>query len=260
MFYRENLATLHTTQSVHFRISLNHITNATSCFTTDLSDMIAVFLTGSTKAKCIQSFCRISLNHRRNATACFRSWTYFFPLRDSTDSRKIGFDIETFCQSRKSLRDRLQICRLLGHGDAQLMNWGLGPLWTLQKWLFDGGMNTGGVARWFLFKPKIPIWVNFGEVWNGKCLYILWPFGIFYRHLGYFMTIWYILCSFGTFFPVLVSCTDENLATLMNTFFLRCQAYLVYLLCALSGSKLKVSLPTTTLIRYSMHCPSWKSS
>jgi hypothetical protein len=28
------------------------------------------------------------------------------------------------------------------------------------------------------------------------------------------MTIWYNLCSFGTFFPVLVSCTKKNLATL----------------------------------------------
>jgi hypothetical protein len=27
------------------------------------------------------------------------------------------------------------------------------------------------------------------------------------------MTIWYILCSFGTCFPVLVSCTKKNLAT-----------------------------------------------
>jgi hypothetical protein len=27
-----------------------------------------------------------------------------------------------------------------------------------------------------------------------------WSFGIFYRHLGFFMTIWYSLCSFGTFF------------------------------------------------------------
>jgi hypothetical protein len=28
------------------------------------------------------------------------------------------------------------------------------------------------------------------------------------------MTIWYILCSF---FPVLISCTKKNLATLFNT-------------------------------------------
>jgi hypothetical protein len=30
------------------------------------------------------------------------------------------------------------------------------------------------------------------------------------------MTIWYILCSFGPFFPVLVSCTKKNLATLYS--------------------------------------------
>jgi hypothetical protein len=39
------------------------------------------------------------------------------------------------------------------------------------------------VARWFIFKPKIPIWVNFGGPWNGKCWYILGPYGIFYSHL-----------------------------------------------------------------------------
>jgi hypothetical protein len=37
---------------------------------------------------------------------------------------------------------------------------------------------------------------------------------VFDGHLGYFMTLWYILCSFGKFFPVLVPCTKKNLATL----------------------------------------------
>jgi hypothetical protein len=32
---------------------------------------------------------------------------------------------------------------------------------------------TSRVARWFIFKPKIPFWVNFGGSWNGKCWYIL---------------------------------------------------------------------------------------
>jgi hypothetical protein len=73
------------------------------------------------------------------------------------------------------------------------------------------------VARWFVFKPEIQIWVNFRGPWIGKNGYILWPFGIFYGHLGYFMTIWYILCSFGTFVPVLVSWTNKNLATLLCT-------------------------------------------
>jgi hypothetical protein len=46
---------------------------------------------------------------------------------------------------------------------------------------------------------------------------MLWPFGIFYRDLGYFMTIGYILYSLGTFFPVLESCTKKTLATLLRT-------------------------------------------
>jgi hypothetical protein len=52
-----------------------------------------------------------------------------------------------------------------------------------------------GVARWFVFKPKIPIRLETVDIF-------LWPVGIFYAHLGYFMTVWYILCSFGSFFPV----------------------------------------------------------
>jgi hypothetical protein len=56
------------------------------------------------------------------------------------------------------------------------------------------------VARWHIFKPKISFWVNFGGPCNGRCWYILWPFGIFYvllfgifgGHMEYFMVIWYI--------------------------------------------------------------------
>jgi hypothetical protein len=46
--------------------------------------------------------------------------------------------------------------------------------------------------------------------------YILWPFGIFYGHLVYFMAIWYWyhFPSLGIFFTPLVSCTKKNLATL----------------------------------------------
>jgi hypothetical protein len=45
--------------------------------------------------------------------------------------------------------------------------------------------------------------------------------GIFYGHLVYsasiwyiFVAIWYILWSFGVFIPILVCCTEKNLATL----------------------------------------------
>jgi hypothetical protein len=35
------------------------------------------------------------------------------------------------------------------------------------------------------------------------------------------MTIWHIVCSFGTFFPLFVSCTKKNLATLARFCFKR---------------------------------------
>jgi hypothetical protein len=48
------------------------------------------------------------------------------------------------------------------------------------------------VARWFVFKPKIQIWV----ILEGCRLENVY---IFYCHLEYFMEIWGILCPFGTF-------------------------------------------------------------
>jgi hypothetical protein len=63
------------------------------------------------------------------------------------------------------------------------------------------------------------IWVNFEGPCNGKCRHNLRPFGPFCRKLVYFVAIWSILQKFGIFcghlvdyFPVLVCCTDKNLA------------------------------------------------
>jgi hypothetical protein len=42
------------------------------------------------------------------------------------------------------------------------------------------------IDRWFIFKPQIPIWVNFGGPNIGKCF-------ISYGHLEYFIDIWDIL-------------------------------------------------------------------
>jgi hypothetical protein len=39
------------------------------------------------------------------------------------------------------------------------------------------------VARWYIFKPKVQIWVNFGGPWNGKGWYILWSIVVYYSHL-----------------------------------------------------------------------------
>jgi hypothetical protein len=63
------------------------------------------------------------------------------------------------------------------------------------------------VARWYIFKQKILIWVHYGGSWNGKGWYILWQFGTFYGHLV-------IKRQIGIFPPVLVYLVKKNLATL----------------------------------------------
>jgi hypothetical protein len=84
------------------------------------------------------------------------------------------------------------------------------------------------VARWHIFTPNFPIEENFGGCCNGRCWYILQPFGLFYGYLVYFVAIWlyfvafglnfvairYILCLFGIFYTILVCCTKKYLATL----------------------------------------------
>jgi hypothetical protein len=56
---------------------------------------------------------------------------------------------------------------------------------------FRGGVRVR-VARWFVFKPKIP---NLGKFWRALEWYML--VCIFYDHLEYFMAIWYNLWPFG---------------------------------------------------------------
>jgi hypothetical protein len=65
------------------------------------------------------------------------------------------------------------------------------------------------VARWFIFKSKIQIWVYFGGPCNVKCCY-------FYDRLVYFTAICYNLCPFGivcghlVYFPILVCLNQEK--------------------------------------------------
>jgi hypothetical protein len=82
------------------------------------------------------------------------------------------------------------------------------------------------MAIWYILWPFGIFYghlVYFMAIW-----YILWPLGIFYGHLVYFMAIWYILWPFGIFYghwvyfrviwkkiPGLVRCTKENMATLV---------------------------------------------
>jgi hypothetical protein len=93
-------------------------------------------------------------------------------------------------------------------------------LWLQRCSVISRTGKEAWVARWFVFEPKIQIWVNFGGCCDVRCWYYLWPFSQCYGHLVYFMpicnilrilvyfkVIWYIL-------PVLVICRKNNLATL----------------------------------------------
>jgi hypothetical protein len=63
-------------------------------------------------------------------------------------------------------------------------------------------MLSSRVAIWFIFRPKISNWVQFGGPLENVV--------IFYDHLEYFVFIWYIS-------PVLVWRTKKNLATLLSS-------------------------------------------
>jgi hypothetical protein len=55
----------------------------------------------------------------------------------------------------------------------------------------------GRVARWYIFKPNIPIGVNFVGSFNVRFWYILWP-------LGYLTAFRHCLWPFGEFYGHLV--------------------------------------------------------
>jgi hypothetical protein len=106
------------------------------------------------------------------------------------------------------------------------------------------------IARWYIFKPKIPIWANFWWSFNGtsilwpfdlffsylvylfycKIWYKLWSFGINCGHLVYFLVIWYVFWSFTitsgqlVYFSALVHCIKKDLPSIPKI----CQTYLAY--------------------------------
>jgi hypothetical protein len=88
--------------------------------------------------------------------------------------------------------------------------------WALTFCFWIGKSSQPQGCQMVCFHTKNSNLGKFSWALNWKNGYILWPFGICYGHLGYFMTIRYSLCSFGTFFPVSVSWTNKNLATLLH--------------------------------------------
>jgi hypothetical protein len=95
----------------------------------------------------------------------------------------------------------LQSGQKVGRGDPKILHTYVGRRNQLSMYilaeLFSLQRLWSRLARWYIFKPKIPIWEK--TLWN---------------MLVNVMAIWYILWSFWYIFPVLVRCTKKNLATL----------------------------------------------
>jgi hypothetical protein len=63
------------------------------------------------------------------------------------------------------------------------------------------------VARWFIFKPKVLIWVNFVGSCNERYWYILWLFGEhILRPFGIFVAVWYFCGPFSIFVAICYFC------------------------------------------------------
>jgi hypothetical protein len=74
-----------------------------------------------------------------------------------------------------------------------------GPIVCMVGQKPTGSVAGGRVARWYVFKPKIQIWVNLGI--EGLGINIV---GILYGHLEYDSAIWYVsfltICKFSGHF------------------------------------------------------------
>jgi hypothetical protein len=84
--------------------------------------------------------------------------------------------------------------------------------WTQELNCDSFRLALNRVARWHIFTPKIPIWVNFGGSSNGIFMAIWSIFG----HLVYFVAMWYVYFRgyLVYIFDMLQCCTVKNLATL----------------------------------------------
>jgi hypothetical protein len=81
----------------------------------------------------------------------------------------------------------------------------------------DGPLTISRVARWFIFKSKIQLWVIFGGPWNGKCCCSFMTVWHKFGHLLSFLAVWYSLWSFGIFFQFWYVWTKKNMAALTTS-------------------------------------------
>jgi hypothetical protein len=82
------------------------------------------------------------------------------------------------------------------------------------------------VARWYVFRPKIAIRVNFGRSCSGRCWYILWTFGLFCGHLMYL--VYFVVIWFFYPFGMLYQEKSGNLDWHWNTQFVNLTHFIAY--------------------------------
>jgi hypothetical protein len=118
---------------------------------------------------------------------CLPKKTLYLPTSCTTMSHKIWAILEqTFwlriAAERSRTESSVQMTPFwLGETD-------IGRIKTV-TWVKSGDYR---VARWYIFKPRIPIRVNFGGSSKSTCWYNFWPFGLFYGYLVNFVVIGYI--------------------------------------------------------------------
>jgi hypothetical protein len=121
-----------------------------------------------------------------------RNLPFYVRMRPTAELIKIHFSGKTVYEGKPSstkVANKRIFWRCL-HTPTLGFNETLVPILDIERVLL--WRRGTSVARWFIFKPKILIWVNLGRPCSGRFWY-------FYVRFVYFTAKWYILWSFGTF-------------------------------------------------------------
>jgi hypothetical protein len=120
----------------------------------------------------------IRLVHKQfliNTKLAFRRMSYWNTYnREQSSSKRIWCCV---CE-KYSFKQITSLCK-----SSKGVVWCMGSRKKVPKKLKLGSKYTEEVlyrvARWHIFKPKIPIWIYLGRSCNVSCWYIIRPFGLF---------------------------------------------------------------------------------
>jgi hypothetical protein len=153
---------------------------------------VCPYSTNSTQQKCVQA----TETFKYKIFRCNR-WRYHFSVLDKKFGQCICSSMRWTCKSVEAFCTWSVIMKKESSWNDRSHHYQRPECTSVTK---SGNNDVRQGCQMVCFQTKNP---NLGKFWRAldwKMFYILWPFGIFYGDLGYFMTIWYILYSFGTFF------------------------------------------------------------